>query len=189
MRIAECFLSSPSASTFVIPGCLYFCHTQMLPLLSFPSASIGDMVLLSPQHFRHGVRFGDHLGGALDNLGSFNSEQAFPSDLVDFTVTFRIADTVSAISFFTPSGVPFREDRPAILCPSTRQQEGVDDAIPCILEPQGNVKAFRACPRPDRGATPNTPGMPIFTHNITPHQKRRTVDVCLDCAQKQHLTG
>ena len=24
-----------------------------------------------------------------------------------------------------------------------RQQEGLDDAIPCILEPQGNVKAFR----------------------------------------------
>src|SRR5450756_980488 len=24
-----------------------------------------------------------------------------------------------------------------------RQQEGVDDAIPCILEPQGNEKAFR----------------------------------------------
>ena len=24
-----------------------------------------------------------------------------------------------------------------------RQQEGLDDAIPCILEPQGNEKAFR----------------------------------------------
>ena len=24
-----------------------------------------------------------------------------------------------------------------------RQQEGIDDAIPCILEPQGNEKAFR----------------------------------------------
>ena len=50
------------------------------------------------------IAFGDHPGGALDNLGGFNSEQAFPSDLVDFTVTFLIADTVSAISFFPRSG-------------------------------------------------------------------------------------
>jgi hypothetical protein len=59
-----------------------------------------------------------------------------------------------------------------------RQQEGIDDAIPCILEPQGNEKAFRkswarlipltlqrlVIPSTP---TPNTLGMPIFMHNAS----------------------
>jgi len=50
-----------------------------------------------------------------------------------------------------------------------RQQEGIDDAIPCILEPQGNERAFRkswarliqkigACPR--EGGESRSPGLP-----------------------------
>ena len=59
-----------------------------------------------------------------------------------------------------------------------RQQEGIDDAIPCILEPQGNEKAFRkswarliplTLQRPviPSTPTPTTLGMPIFMHNAS----------------------
>ena len=53
-----------------------------------------------------------HRARLLSTSGGFKSEQAFSNDHYDFTVTLQIADTVSAISFFTPSGVPFREDPP-----------------------------------------------------------------------------
>jgi len=41
----------------------------------------------------------DNLGKLWITSGSFKSEQDFSIELYDFTVTFRIADTVSVISF------------------------------------------------------------------------------------------
>ena len=66
------------------------------------------MVLLSPQHSLHRVRFWITPGGALDNLGGFNSEHDFSIDLHEFTVTLRITDTVSVTSFLPRSDGLFR---------------------------------------------------------------------------------
>ena len=85
---------------------------------------------------------------------------------------------------------------PAKRCPPEQYDAGREFVERCPqecaahnLQPQTHADTIEACPRPDRGATPNTLGMSIFTYDITPHQKRRAVDVCLDCAQKRHLGG
>ena len=63
-----------------------------------------------------------------------------------------------------------------------RQQEGIDDAIPCILEPQGNERAFRkswarliqkigACPR--EGGESRSPGLPEMSGIHADHQFHR----------------
>ena len=81
------------------------------------------MVFLSPQHSVLCIMFSSVLSishtervlgsprGALDNLGGFNSEHTFSRDLHDFTVTLRITDTVSVISFLPQSDVLFRRIR------------------------------------------------------------------------------
>ena len=73
-----------------------------------------------------------------------------------------------------------------------RQQERIDDAIPCILEPQGNEKAFRkswarliplTLQRPviPSTPTPTTLGMPIFMHNASSKKacRRGLPELCL----------
>ncbi|MEI7674047.1 MAG: hypothetical protein WCK00_18245, partial [Deltaproteobacteria bacterium] len=95
--------------------------------------------------------------------------------------------------------VPWGHDagrEPAERCPPEQHDDGRELVEQCPqkwaahdLQPQTHADTIEACPRPERGATPNTLEIPIFTHNITPHQKRRAVEICLDCTQKRHLTG
>ena len=54
-----------------------------------------------------------------------------------------------------------------------RQQEGLDDAIPCILEPQGNEKAFRKVgPGRFRRYTKQIPGLPEMSGVHADHRPK-----------------
>ena len=73
---------------------------------------------------------------------------------------------------------------PKIYDPPNRESATAD----LLIQPHTDI--IGACPRPDRGATPNTPGMITYSHDvITHHIKMRDGEVCLNSVDNASFAG
>lgn len=73
---------------------------------------------------------------------------------------------------------------PKIHNPPNREYATAD----LLIQPHTDI--IGTCPRPDRGATPNTPGMITYSHDvITHHIKMRDGEVCLNSGDNASFAG